>query len=142
MGLSADPALLALFEQGKPEDNIEQIIYRSLRVKKNVVEQDEREQGQRACLNFGHTIGHGIEAVKGIRGRRTKGLFLGDCVALGTLPLIGGRALAKRARGGWRGLGLPVRTGVDKKRVLAYMQHDKKSRGDTITVIKVPGLGC
>ena len=142
MGLIADPELFALFEQGKPEDNIEQIIYRSLRVKKNVVEQDEREQGQRACLNFGHTIGHGIEAVKGIRGRRTNGLFHGECVALGTLPMIEDKALAKRARAAYRSLGLPVRTGVDKKKVLAYMQHDKKSRGDTITVIKVPGLGC
>ena len=142
MGLIADPELFALFEQGKPEDNIEQIIYRSLRVKKNVVEQDEREQGQRACLNFCHTIGHGIEAVKGIRGRRTNGLFHGECVALGTLPMIEDKALAKRARAVYRSLGLPVRTGVDKKKVLAYMQHDKKSRGDTITVIKVPGLGC
>ena len=142
MGIIADPELFALFEQGKPEDNIEQIIYRSLRVKKNVVEQDEREQGQRACLNFGHTIGHGIEAVKGIRGRRTNGLFHGECVALGTLPMIEDKALAKRARAVYRSLGLPVRTGVDKKKVLAYMQHDKKSRGDTITVIKVPGLGC
>lgn len=56
--------------------------------------------------------------------------------------MIEDKALAKRARAVYRSLGLPVRTGVDKKKVLAYMQHDKKSRGDTITVIKVPGLGC
>ena len=74
-GLIADPELFALFECEHPEENIERIIYRSLRVKKNVVENDEHEQGQRACLNFGHTIGHGIEAVKGVRGRRTNGLF-------------------------------------------------------------------
>ena len=141
-GIIADPELFALFEKGPVEDNIEEIIYRSLQVKKRVVEQDERENGMRACLNFGHTIGHGIEAVKGIRGRRTNGLYHGECVALGILPMIEDKQLVKRTRAVMRTLGLPVRTGVDKHKVLGYMQHDKKSRGDSITVIKVPGLGC
>ena len=141
-GLIADPELFALFECEHPEENIERIIYRSLRVKKNVVENDEREQGQRACLNFGHTIGHGIEAVKGVRGRRTNGLFHGECVALGMLPMIEDKSLVRRTRAIYRTLGLPTRTGVDKNKVLSYMQHDKKSAGSTITVIKVPGLGC
>ena len=142
MGLIADPELFALFEQGKPEDNIEQIIYRSLRVKKNVVEQDEREQGQRACLNFGHTIGHGIEAVNGIKGRRTVGLYHGECVALGMLPMIESKALQKRVRAVYRRLGLPTRTTYDKEKVLAEMLHDKKAQSGQITIIKVPGLGC
>ena len=141
-GIIADPELFALFEKGNVEDNIEEIIYRSLQVKKRVVEQDERETGMRACLNFGHTIGHGIEAVKGIRGRRTNGLYHGECVALGMLPMIEDKQLVKRTRAVMRTLGLPVRTGVDKHKVLGYMQHDKKSRGDSITVIRVPGLGC
>ena len=136
------PELFALFECEHPEENIERIIYRSLRVKKNVVENDEHEQGQRACLNFGHTIGHGIEAVKGVRGRRTNGLFHGECVALGMLPMIEDKSLVRRTRAIYRTLGLPTRTGVDKNKVLSYMQHDKKSAGSTITVIKVPGLGC
>ena len=141
-GIIADPELFALFEKGNVEDNIEEIIYRSLQVKKRVVEQDERENDMRACLNFGHTIGHGIEAVKGIRGRRTNGLYHGECVALGMLPMIEDKQLVKRTRAVMRTLGLPVRTGVDKHKVLGYMQHDKKSRGDSITVIRVPGLGC
>ena len=141
-GLIADPELFALFETEHPEEHIEEIIYRSLKVKKRVVEEDEREGGARASLNFGHTIGHGIEAVKGIKGRRTNGLFHGECVALGMLPMIEDKALAKRARAVYRTLGLPTRTGVDKKKVLGYMQHDKKGRGDSITVIKVPGIGC
>ena len=87
-GLIADPALFELFETGDPDADIETIIYRSLLVKKKIVEQDEREGGARRALNFGHTIGHGIEAVKGIRGRRTNGLYHGECVALGMLPMI------------------------------------------------------
>lgn len=141
-GLIADPELFALFECEHPEENIERIIYRSLRVKKNVVENDEHEHGQRACLNFGHTIGHGIEAVRGVRGRRTTGLYHGECVALGMLPMIEDNALLKRTRAIYRTLGLPTRTGANKEKVLAYMQHDKKARGDSITIIKCPGLGC
>ena len=41
-----------------------------------------------------------------------------------------------------RTLGLPTRAGANREKVLAYMQHDKKTSGDHITVIKCPGLGC
>ena len=112
-GIIGDPQLFALFECEHPEDNIEQIVYRSLKFKKKIVEQDEREGSVRACLNFGHTIGHGIDT-----------------------------ALLKRTRAIYRALGLPTRAGANKEKVLAYMQHDKKARGDHITVIKCPGLGC
>lgn len=141
-GLIADPELFELFENGDVDKDIETIIYRSLLVKKKIVEQDERESGARKALNFGHTIGHGIEAVKGVRGRRTNGLYHGECVALGMLPMIEDRSLQKRTRAVLRKLGLPVRTGVDKRKVLEYMHHDKKSGGSSITVIRVPGLGC
>ena len=86
--LLADPELFAIFESGDVDAQIGEIICRSLRFKKNIVEQDETEQGMRKALNFGHTIGHGIEAVKGIKGRRTVGLYHGECVALGMLPMI------------------------------------------------------
>ena len=109
---------------------------------KNIVEQDETERGMRKALNFGHTIGHGIEAVKGIKGRRTVGLFHGECVALGMLPMIESKALQKRVRAVYRRLGLPTRTTYDKEKVLAEMLHDKKAQGGQITIIKVPGLGC
>lgn len=141
-GLIADPELFDVFEHGDVDKDIETIIYRSLLVKKKIVEQDERESGARKALNFGHTIGHGIEAVKGVRGRRTNGLYHGECVALGMLPMIEDRSLQKRTRAVLRKLGLPVRTGVDKQKVLEYMRHDKKSGGKSITVIRVPGLGC
>ena len=141
-GLLADPELFAIFEKGDIDTQINEIIYRSLRFKKNVVEQDETERGMRKALNFGHTIGHGIEAVKGIKGRRTVGLFHGECVALGMLPMIESKALQKRVRAVYRRIGLPTRTTYNKEKVLAEMLHDKKAQGGQITVIKVPGLGC
>ena len=140
--LLADPELFAIFEKGDIDAQIGEIICRSLRFKKGIVEQDETEHGMRKALNFGHTIGHGIEAVKGIKGRRTVGLFHGECVALGMLPMIESKALQKRVRAVYRRLGLPVRTTYNKEKVLAEMLHDKKAQGGQITVIKVPGLGC
>ena len=124
------------------DEDIETIIYRSLLVKKNIVEKDETEQGCRAVLNFGHTLGHGIEAVRGVKGRRTNGYFHGECVALGMLPMIEDKALQKRVRVVYRKLGLPARASYDKQKVLAYMLHDKKAGGGQITLVKVPGLGC
>lgn len=141
-GLICDPALFELFETGDVDAEIETIIYRSLLVKKAIVEQDETEHGARKALNFGHTLGHGIEAVKGVRGRRTNGLYHGECVALGMLPMIEPKALQKRTRAVYRRLGLPLRCTYDKEKVLAEMQHDKKAGGGTVTVIRVPGLGC
>ena len=83
-----------------------------------------------------------IPAVKGIKGRRTVGLFHGECVALGMLPMIESKALQKRVRAVYRRIGLPTRTTYNKEKVLAEMLHDKKAQGGQITVIKVPGLGC
>ena len=140
--LLADPELFAIFENGDVDAQIGEIICRSLRFKKNIVEQDETEQGMRKALNFGHTIGHGIEAVKGVKGRRTVGLYHGECVALGMLPMIESKALQKRVRAVYRRLGLPLRTAYNKDKVYAEMLHDKKAQGGQITVIKVPGLGC
>ena len=124
------------------DERIDEIIYRSLRFKKNIVEQDETEQGMRKALNFGHTLGHGIEAVRGIKGRRTTGLYHGECVALGMLPMIESKTLQKRVRAVYRRLGLPLRASYDKQKVLAEMLHDKKAQAGQITLIKVPGLGC
>lgn len=141
-GLICDPELFGIFEREDPEEKIEEILYRSLQVKKKIVEQDETDRGQRAALNFGHTLGHGIEAVRGVRGRRKNGYYHGECVALGMLPMIEDRQLAKRVRAVYRRLGLPARAGYNKEKVLAQMLHDKKAGGGFITLVKVPGLGC
>ncbi len=58
-------------------DVLQEMLHRSCTVKKLVVEKDPTEQGERALLNFGHTIGHAIEKAKGFT------LYHGECVALG-----------------------------------------------------------
>ncbi len=58
-------------------DTLEEMIMRSCTIKKLVVEKDPTEQGDRALLNLGHTVGHAIEKAKGFE------LLHGECVALG-----------------------------------------------------------
>lgn len=58
---------------------VEQMIYESCQIKGGVVSRDPREQGERALLNFGHTIGHAIEKLSDFR------FFHGQCVALGMI---------------------------------------------------------
>ncbi len=79
-GLIYDPQLFALFENGNIDDDLEKIIYRSLCMKKDVVEKDERESGLRKILNFGHTIGHAIEGYY-----HMEEYLHGECVAMGML---------------------------------------------------------
>lgn len=54
------------------------LVYRSCEIKRAVVEQDPKEKGERALLNFGHTIGHAVEKLENFS------LLHGECVALGT----------------------------------------------------------
>lgn len=58
---------------------LQEMVMRSCNVKKNVVEKDPTEKGERALLNFGHTIGHAIEKAKNFE------LYHGECVALGAV---------------------------------------------------------
>ena len=60
-------------------DVLEEMVLRSCTIKKMVVEKDPTEQGDRALLNFGHTIGHAIEKAKNFE------LTHGECVALGAV---------------------------------------------------------
>ena len=58
---------------------LQEMLIRSCTIKKFIVEKDPLEQGDRALLNFGHTIGHAIEKAKNF------GLYHGECVALGAV---------------------------------------------------------
>lgn len=60
-------------------DTLQDMLARSCTVKKLVVEKDPTEQGERALLNFGHTVGHAIEKAKNFE------LYHGECVALGAV---------------------------------------------------------
>lgn len=135
MALTSDACLFELFEKEDPTEEREEIIRRALTVKKTVVEQDEREAGLRRILNFGHTLGHGIESEAAVNG-----LYHGECVALGMLPFCG-EALRPRLIRVLQKLGLPTALSFDHEKVLAAVLHDKKAEKEGITVITVEAPG-
>jgi 3-dehydroquinate synthase len=134
MALTYDAELFELFERGDGMRNIETIIERSLRIKKAVVEEDEKEKGLRRILNFGHTLGHGIEAAS--EGK----LYHGECVALGMLPMCTPDVRA-RLICVLQTLGLPTQIEGDIETILNFTSHDKKCEGAEVNVVFVDAIG-
>ena len=132
MALTCDEELFALFENDSVADNLDEIILRSLRIKQSVVEQDEKETGLRRVLNFGHTIGHGIEV--------STDLYHGECVALGMLPLCGD-AIRPRVVNVLKKCHLYRTVEYDWEAVAAAAFHDKKADGNAVTVVAVDEIG-
>jgi len=134
-GLIADPVLFAMFEDyaagGAPLD-LEKVIAASLIVKKKVVEEDERESGVRKILNFGHTIGHGIESVTG--------LLHGECVAMGMIPMCS-PAVRSRLVPVLGALHLPARVHADPEEVYKAVLHDKKMGDGFVSIVSVDTVG-
>ena len=135
MALTSDAELFCLFEREEPTAHLDTIIERSVRIKADVVAQDETEQGLRRVLNFGHTIGHAIESFEGLHG-----LYHGECVALGMLPMCSG-AVRARLVPVLQKLGLPTALTIDAEAVSAAMLHDKKMQKDGVVAVYVDTVG-
>jgi 3-dehydroquinate synthase len=135
MAVTFDETLLSVFEQEDPLSHMDKIIAASLRTKAAVVKADEKETGLRRVLNFGHTIGHGIETAAGL-----DTFYHGECVALGMLPMCSDE-LRPRLKSILERLGLPTSCTVDPEEVWVAMLHDKKLSGNTITVVYAPRAG-
>lgn len=106
--------------------DVTEIITESLKIKISVVEKDEKESGLRRVLNFGHTIGHGIEA---------QGKFLhGECVALGMLCAAKEPLRSKLASVLCK-YGLPTQADFDEDKVIEAIAHDKKGTEGGINMI-------
>jgi len=136
MALTSDRVLFELFESGEIGEKLDEIIIRSLQIKKNVVEQDEKEAGLRKILNFGHTIGHGIES----SGNMSE-LYHGECVALGLIPMCA-ESIRPRVIEVLRKCGLYNLPAFDWDRITEAAFHDKKADGDCVTVTLAPEIGA
>ena len=132
MSLTSDKELFELFETQDIESSLEEIILRSLSIKKAVVEQDEKEAGLRKILNFGHTVGHGIES--------TSKLYHGEAVALGMLPMCS-ETLRPRVIKVLKKCNLYRELQYDWDRITQAAFHDKKADGSsvTVTLVQEPG---
>lgn len=135
MSLTSDKELFDIFENKDIETNLDEIIIRSLNVKKNVVEQDEKESGLRKILNFGHTVGHGIESSEDM-----SELYHGECVALGMIPMCG-ETIRPRVIAVLKKCNLYRTLTYDWEKIAKAAFHDKKADGDTVTVTTVNEVG-
>ena len=110
-------------------------IAEALKIKKAVVQEDERERGLRKILNFGHSYGHAIETLTGM-----SEYYHGECVALGMIPMCA-KSVRERLIRVLKKLSLPTEYTPDFERVLSVMSHDKKANGEKISAIFVPQAG-
>jgi len=142
-GVIGDPELFALLES-PPKLDIEQVVLRAIRVKADIVSTDEKEADLRRLLNYGHTIGHGIEAAL-----KYEQLTHGEAVAWG---MIAANAIAERrglldaatrqridsAIRAWQPSPLPP---LSADEVLAATEHDKKNTGTSRVMILPRAIG-
>ncbi len=135
MALTSDSELFAIFEHKEIATHLDEIIVRSLNIKKAVVEQDEKETGLRKILNFGHTVGHGIESSENLRE-----LYHGECVALGLIPMCG-ETIRPRVIEVLKKCGLYNAVELDWAKITEAAFHDKKADGDRVTVTLVKEIG-
>ena len=125
---------------------LEHAICRSCQIKAQIVAHDEREQGERALLNLGHTFGHAIEAATGyvqwLHGEAVGvGLVLAADLSrrMGQLePAVFERLVALLQRAG-----LPVEAPpIGAQRALDYMRIDKKVKAGRVRLVLLKGLGA
>ncbi len=125
-------------------EQVEDMIFRSCNIKREVVERDPKELGERALLNFGHTIGHAIEKLSGFQ------LYHGECVSLGIVAAsylsyrLGNISEAdlEQIKKSLRNFGLPVEVnGYEPKEVLAATKSDKKMVGSKVKFILLQEIG-
>ncbi|MFR8548246.1 MAG: 3-dehydroquinate synthase [Lachnospiraceae bacterium] len=134
---------MAEIEEREPEV-LAAMITRCCQLKQYIVEKDPTEKGERALLNFGHTIGHAIEKLKDFQ------LLHGECVALGTVAA----AYISWQRGMLDedefyeirdmnvGFGLPISfDGLSSQAVVDATRKDKKMDGGQIRFILLKKLG-
>ena len=129
---------------------IEKAIYESCKIKKNVVEQDEKEKGLRKILNFGHTFAHAYEATMGY----SKKLNHGEAVILGIKTALNFSLKNNLIKKNEHysiiqhilscNLSLQVNKFFkikDLKKIISFMVKDKKNYSDKINLVLLRKIG-
>lgn len=149
-GMIADPVLFQRLEEhadrilARDPGALQEIVRRSCAIKVRVVEADEREAGPRAMLNFGHTVGHAVEAALGYGA-----ITHGEAVAHGMLVAVAlsvrrglcPEADAVRLRDLLTRFGLPGVALPSPESLETYMVSDKKARDGVLQFVLTRGVG-
>lgn len=138
-GLIGDATLAGLIAEEGLEAPLELVVEKAIAVKAGIVDRDVHEHGDRAFLNFGHTIGHAIEFASS--------LSHGECVALGMVAAVriseklAGFADADAVTDAIIGMGLPIQVeGLELARVLDLLGRDKKRDSDGLRMVLLRAL--
>ncbi len=152
-GIIYDARLFQRLERDLPKllrrepETVAAVVARCCQIKAEVVEQDETESGLRAILNFGHTVGHALEAISHY------GKYLhGEAIAIGqaAAALLSRQVLGlsepevQRIRGLLRRAGLPTELKLSRRqrqKLLAAMRLDKKVSGGEIKFVLARRIG-
>ena len=125
-------------------DTVLPMVRRSCEIKREVVENDPKEQGERALLNFGHSIGHAVEKLMNFR------LLHGECVAIG---MIGAAYISMQrymiSKEEFEHIVATIQTfelptsitGLSVEDIIAVMSKDKKVDAGTIKFVLLHGIG-
>jgi 3-dehydroquinate synthase len=138
-----------LFEKINSAEKIDDILFdmicRSIEIKRDVVENDEKEKGERMLLNFGHTMGHAIEKVCNFSTfTHGEAVSMGMVLAAqaGELNGITQKGTAEQIKALLQKLGLPVECSINIKELAEAAINDKKRSGGIINLVMLRRLGA
>src|SRR6266571_34030 len=123
---------------------LERVVFRCVAAKALVVAKDERDRGPRAILNYGHTVGHALEAATGFRVSHGRAVAFGMRVAarIAVSMDLCSKRLAESQDELLEALGLPDRVPhADPKRLLAAIAVDKKARRGKVAWVMPRRIG-
>ena len=138
-GFIADPQIVELYSHHGMGAPVSEVVRRAVAVKAEIVAEDFRERGKRAVLNFGHTIGHGIEA--------ERALSHGQAVAVG---MVAAAAISQQrygldptlVSGPLEMLGLRIEVaGADGAKVREFIGRDKKRTEEGLQMVLLRDVG-
>ncbi len=148
-GFIAEPEILDILEKDadtatNPEtDEFLRLVELSVRVKARMVGSDFREAGEREILNYGHTLGHGIEYAERFRWRHGAAVSVGMVFAAELARLAGRLSddVVDQHRRILTSLGLPVTYPLGRwNTLISVMKRDKKARGDLLRFVILDGV--
>jgi 3-dehydroquinate synthase len=149
-GMVRDAALFELLEKrgadirAREPGVLSEMLVRAITVKVDAVRADEQDGGERALLNYGHTIGHAIEAARAWKIRHGEAVSLGMESAAYIAWKMGllTRETTARQSSLLKACGLPVKLpGLSIPAVLEAMRHDKKRDGGTARFVLPEEIG-
>ena len=138
-GLIGNANLAASIETSGLDTDLEEVVTSSIAVKADIVDRDVTEKGDRAFLNFGHTIGHAIEFASSLSHGESVGL--GMVAAVRISEKLAGFAHADRVIAAIAGLGLPTQVeGLELARVIDLLGRDKKRDAGGVRMVLLKEL--